>query len=230
MQIETVGDSALRISLGETIDSRTIDRVSRTYQVLAAAKLPGVVELVPAYTTVTVYYDAIAVVGAGAPIEDVSVWLSTTIAAALERETSVPVAPTRTVEIPVCYGGEYGPDLDDVATYAGMSAADVVAQHAQANYRVAMIGFAPGFPYLVGLPKMLAIPRLATPRLRVPAGSVGIAGEQTGIYPLLTPGGWRLIGRTPFALFRADRDPPTLLHAGDTVIFRVISAAQFHRF
>jgi inhibitor of KinA len=227
MRIQPVGDSALRVALGETIDEPTLERVRRAHRALANARLPGVVELVPAYATVTAYYDVEAAVGAGAPADEVATWIANAMRAALARETTASAMPLRTVEVPVRYGGEYGPDLEAVAAHAGVSADEVAAQHAQASYRVAMIGFAPGFPYLVGLPKTLAMPRLATPRLRVPSGSVGIAGEQTGIYPLATPGGWRLIGRTPLTLFRPDLDPPTLLLAGDAVVFRAITDAEY---
>ena len=225
--VTAVGDSALRIAFGDTIDEHTLDRVGRAYRALADSTLPGVVELVPAYTTVTVYYDAAVVVSAGAPTGDVVAWLTSAVGVALERDTAPLLPPARVVEIPVCYGGEYGPDLEAVAAHTGLSAAEVATGHAEASYRVAMIGFAPGFPYLVGLPKPLAVPRLATPRLRVPAGSVGIAGEQTGIYPLATPGGWRLIGRTPLVLFRPDLDPPTLLQANDVVKFRAITDVEY---
>ena len=123
------------------------------------------------------------------------------------------------MDIPVRYGGADGPDLDGVAYHAGLDADAVVRMHADAEYTVHMIGFAPGFPYLAGLPPQLATPRRASPRARVPAGSVGIAGSQTGIYPLSTPGGWRLIGRTDARLFRPAHEPPTLLAVGDRVRF-----------
>ena len=127
-----------------------------------------------------------------------------------------PLPPPRTVEVPVRYGG---PDLDDVARLAGMTADEVIVLHSGAEYVVYFLGFSPGFPYLGGMPEALATPRLASPRLRVPAGSVAIGGSQTGIYPVASPGGWRIIGRTPLELFRADREPPALLAMGDRVRF-----------
>jgi allophanate hydrolase subunit 1 len=131
------------------------------------------------------------------------------------------------VEIPVCYGGEHGPDLDAVAAHAGLSRDEVVARHAGAGYTVAMLGFAPGFPYLLGLDPALHVPRRANPRTRVPSGSVAIGGAQTGIYPRELPGGWHLIGRTPRALFDPARNPPCLLAPGDRVRFRTITADEF---
>jgi len=133
----------------------------------------------------------------------------------------------RIIELPICYDGEYGPDLPEVARHAGLSSDEVIARHLQSEYLVAMLGFSPGFPYLRGLPPELATPRRATPRLQIPAGSVGIAGTQTGIYPQATPGGWQLIGRTPARLFALDQSPPALLQPGDRVRFRRIDATKF---
>ncbi|HJU25447.1 MAG TPA: 5-oxoprolinase subunit PxpB [Rhodanobacteraceae bacterium] len=135
--------------------------------------------------------------------------------------------PGRPIEIPVCYGGEYGPDLDAVAAHAGLAPDEVVARHTAAEYTVAMIGFAPGFPYLLGLDAALAMPRRRDPRTRVPAGSVAIGGAQTGIYPHELPGGWQLIGRTPLALFDPQREPPCLLAPGDRLRFRAIRVDEF---
>lgn len=133
----------------------------------------------------------------------------------------------RFVEIPVCYDGEFGPDLADVARHTGLSVEEVIARHSAVEYRVHCLGFAPGFPYLGGLPPELATPRRATPRQGVPAGSVAIGGAQTGIYPQSSPGGWNVIGRTPLRLFDADREPPALLKAGDRVRFRPITRGEF---
>lgn len=135
----------------------------------------------------------------------------------------------RLIQIPVCYGGEYGPDLDAVAGHAGLAPDEIVARHAAAGYTVAMIGFAPGFPYLLGLDPTLAMPRRTDPRTRVPAGSVAIGGAQTGIYPRELPGGWQVIGRTPLVLFDPRRARPCMLAAGDGVRFRAIRADEFER-
>jgi len=131
------------------------------------------------------------------------------------------------VEIPVCYGGEYGPDLAVVAAHTGLTPEEVIQLHSAAEYRVHAIGFSPGFPYLGGLPPRLNTPRRATPRPSVPAGSVGIGSAQTGVYPVASPGGWNLIGRTPRALFRLHKSPPALLLIGDRVKFRPITPGEF---
>jgi antagonist of KipI len=148
--------------------------------------------------------------------------------AALARADAAVVSlDVNTIEVPVCYGGEFGPDLAEVAAHTQLSEAQVTALHANADYLVHAVGFAPGFPYLGGLPNQLATPRRATPRLSVPAGAVAIGGAQAGIYPVSTPGGWNIIGRTPLALFDVTRDPPALLRAGDRVKFRTIDAESF---
>lgn len=138
-----------------------------------------------------------------------------------------PSAADRIVHIPLCYGGEYGPDLSGLAFYHGLSEAEVIDLHTSRDYPVYMIGFAPGFPYLGGLDERLATPRRSVPRIQIPAGSVAIGGAQTGIYPLMTPGGWHVIGRTPLALFRPDADPPSLLQAGDIVRFVPIAPDEY---
>jgi inhibitor of KinA len=131
------------------------------------------------------------------------------------------------VEIPVCYDPEFALDVDDVARRASISPSEVIRLHSSAEYRVACIGFVPGFPFLAGLPKKLATPRRDVPRKQIPPGSVGIGGAQTGIYPLRSPGGWNLIGRTPLRLFDSRKNPPVLLRAGDRVHFRMITRDEF---
>jgi inhibitor of KinA len=229
MQITPLGDTALLLELGTTIDESTHRRVQAAWRSLAAAPLPGVLELVPAYTTVTVFYDPWQVVQAGAPETGIVEWLGGKLRERLKYPPKLEKNKGRTVEIPVCYGGEHGPDLALVAKQAKLSPEEVIKRHSKADYLVYLIGFAPGFPYLGGLPKELATPRHAKPRMVVPPGSVGIAGNQTGIYPLATPGGWNLIGRTPLRLFQPAEDPPALLRAGDRVKFRAISAEEFSR-
>ncbi len=229
MQIIPLGDTALLLELGEAIDEHTHRRVQTAWQALAAAPLPGVTELVPAYTTVTVFYEPLQVVQAGAPEAGIADWLMVKVHERLKNSPKMEKNKGRTVEIPVCYEGEFGPDLGLVAKQAGLSPEDVIKRHCKAEYLVYLIGFAPGFPYLGGLPKELATPRHPKPRMVVPPGSVGIAGNQTGIYPLATPGGWNLIGRTPLRMFQPAEDPPVLLHAGDWVKFRAIPPEEFAR-
>jgi inhibitor of KinA len=225
MHFAPLGDRALLITLGYSIDDPTHRRVQAALARLDRAEIPGITEFVPAFASIAVHYDPAAwAEGSTTPPY-------THVVSALERALDHlgdgEPAPSRLVEIPVCYGGELGPDLDDVAARHGLSADEVVTLHASVDYRVHMVGFMPGFAYLGGLPQAIATPRRDTPRTAVPAGSVGIGGAQTGVYPLVSPGGWHLIGRTPLRLFDVSRDPAALLAAGDRVRFRRISAADF---
>ena len=185
---------------------------------LAASPPPGLVDLRPAYTSLLVVFDPRTTTHEG--IERIVMPLLPPPGLALEPAG-------REVEIPVCYEGENGPDLADVARGAGLATEEAVALHAGASYRVEFLGFSPGFAYLLGLPSRLATPRLPAPRLRVPAGSVGIAGGQTGLYPRATPGGWRLVGRTPVPLFDPGREGASLLLPGDAVRFVPVSRHEF---
>lgn len=227
MQISPLGDSALLVELGDSINESTHRRVQAAWRALAAEPLPGVSETVPAYTTVTLFYDPWKALQAGAPEAEIVEWLSARVRERLKNPPKTAKTKTRLVEIPVCYGGEFGPDLGRVAAQAKLSPEAVIKKHSAAKYQVHLIGFSPGFPYLGGLPKELITPRHAKPRMNVPAGSVGIGGEQTGIYPQATPGGWNLIGCTPLRLFQPENDPPVMLQAGDEVRFKSISMAEF---
>ena len=227
MQITPLGDQALMVELGDSINESTHRRVQAAWRALSAEKLPGVSEAVPAYTSVTLFYDPWQVVQAGAPETEIISWLTAKVRERLKDPPKAAKTKPRTVEIPVCYGGAFGPDLARVAAQAKLTPEEVIKRHSKATYLVYLIGFAPGFPYLGGLPKELATPRHAKPRMEVPAGSVGIAGEQTGIYPQVTPGGWNLVGATPQRLFRPDANPPVLLQAGDEVKFKPVTAEEF---
>jgi inhibitor of KinA len=229
MQITPLGDSALIVEFGDSINESTHGRVQSAWRALAAEPLPGVSESVPAYTTVTVFYDPWQAVQAGAPEDGVVAWLSSRVRERIKNPPKSTKTKPRSVEIPVCYGGDFGPDLPRVAAQAKLSVEAVVKKHSMAKYLVYLIGFAPGFPYLGGLPKELVTPRHAKPRMAVPAGSVGIGGEQTGIYPASTPGGWNLIGRTPLRLLNPERNPPAVLRAGDEVRFKPITPDEFTR-
>ncbi|HEY5991295.1 MAG TPA: 5-oxoprolinase subunit PxpB, partial [Candidatus Udaeobacter sp.] len=216
----------------EDSPEETLDEVLRTFQQLRSAAIPSVIELAPAYTTVAVFFDPVAVARGRERPGEVFGWLKEQIlhvvAAGGDRGQRRKTKGTiRSVEIPVCYDPEFAPDLDDVARRAGLSTKEVVDLHSTAEYRVACIGFVPGFPFLAGLPKKLATPRRATPRKEIPPGSVGIGGAQTGIYPLRSPGGWNLIGRTPLKLFDPTKNPPALFCAGDRVRFRAITREVF---
>jgi inhibitor of KinA len=228
MQITPLGDQALLVELGDSINEPTHRRVQAAWRALVAEKLPGVSEAVPAYTSVTIFYDPWKVVQAGAPEGEIVGWLTEKVRERLKNPPKAAAkAKPHSVEIPVCYGGEFGPDLARVAAQAKLSPEEVIKRHSKATYLVYLIGFAPGFPYLGGLPEELATPRHAKPRMEVPAGSVGIAGEQTGIYPQVTPGGWNLIGATPLRLFQPQENPPVRLQAGDEVKFKSITVEEF---
>ncbi len=209
-RILTFGDSCVSVQFASAIDPVVNARCIALAASLESLALRGVLDVVPTYNAVTVHFDPLAADGEALSIE-------------LDRlaGTAPPAsaAASRTIEIPVSYGGASGPDLGAVAEFAGCSEADVVQLHVQARYRVYMLGFLPGFAYMGAVDRRIAMPRLETPRMRVNAGSVGIAGEQTGIYPCDTPGGWRIIGRTSAKLFDATRAQPSLLKAGDYVTF-----------
>ena len=218
-----IGDQALIIEFGDRVDPALSAQISALARRLRETRLVGVVDIVPAYSTLALHYDPAAVGSGTSPYEA----LAETIGTWLNTQTVETPLPGRLIEIPVCYGGDFGEDLEALARSHGLSADDVIAIHSAADYYVHMLGFVPGFGYLGGLDARLATPRRESPRPRVPAGSVAIAGEQTGVYPLDTPGGWHLIGRTPLQLFKPDALPPSLLNAGDTVRFVPISAQEF---
>jgi KipI family sensor histidine kinase inhibitor len=220
MPVFPLGDSAAVIVLGDSVDARLAARVQAVAAEIGRRPPEGVVDIVPAFASVAVFFDPLH-----APPFEVLANELQILAAHGDHALNGPAA--REVEIPVCYGGAFGPDLAAVAAHTGLDADVVVARHAGAEYFVHAIGFAPGFPYLGGLPEELSVPRRATPRARVPAGSVGIGGAQTGIYSLETPGGWNLIGRTPRVLFDPNRPSPALLRAGDRVTFRPIRPDEF---
>ena len=194
----------------------------------------GLVEYVPAFASVAVHYDPYQIWKKRTASEKGHVSLFETVCGRLERKLEELTddalegnLSSRHVKIPVLYGGEHGPDLTDVARLHAMTEEEIVAIHSGGSYKVYMIGFAPGFPYLGGMSERIASPRHQTPRTVIPAGSVGVAGRQTGIYPLATPGGWQLIGRTPFVLFNPHREKPSLLQAGDRVTFVPITRAEY---
>lgn len=221
--IEALADDAWLLQLGTTIDETTNARVHALSACLRGKRLPWLRDLVPAYTSLGVFFDP-ALIDANEARDRLLQWVDE-----LPGDIDAAAREGKTIEIPVAYGGEFGPDLIDAATELGLSLEALVQRHAAATYTVAMIGFAPGFPYLSGLDPALALPRLATPRTHVAAGSVAIGGAQTGIYPRESPGGWRLLGRTPLRLFDPRREAPALLAPGDRVSFRAIDGAEFAR-
>ncbi len=213
------GESALVIEFEARIAPEVNARAIAAAAHVRSRRLPGVRDVVPAYRSVTIYFD---------PLRADARRLEAVARAAGEAPAPDGEAG-REVAIPVCYGGEFGPDLAEVARFARTDEAGVVARHSAGRYRVFMMGFVPGFAYMGVVNERIAASRRDTPRLRVPAGSVGIAGAQTGVYPCETPGGWQVIGRTPLTVFDASRDEPCLLAAGDTVRFEPIDRAAFDR-
>jgi KipI family sensor histidine kinase inhibitor len=214
-----LADHGLLCAFGDRIDLDLSQRIAWLATALADEDPAGVVDLIPSYTTLLVMLEPGAT--------DVPAVL-----AAIERAWAtivarpVPIRAAREVVIPVSYGGADGPDVREVARHTGLSVDEVIRRHTGATYRVGTIGFSPGFAYLIGLPPVLATPRRATPRVRVPVGSVGIGGAQTGVYSCPTPGGWSLIGRTALPLFDPERDPPSLLRVGDAVQFDAVSRRE----
>ena len=204
------GDRALVVEVGDVISPECNRRVNQLLGAIEEGGVRGVVDLVPTYRSLMVQYDPMLV-----SFED----LREAISEVGSKLKDGKAGAGRLVEIPTLYGGEHGPDLEFVAEQAGLSVEDAVQLHSSVDYLVYMMGFTPGFPYLGGLPERLATPRLTTPRTVIPAGSVGIAESQTGVYPLTSPGGWQLIGRTPLRLFDVERDPPSLISAGGRVRF-----------
>ncbi|MEZ0470367.1 5-oxoprolinase subunit PxpB [Luteimonas salinilitoris] len=219
--VERLGEEALLLRLGDRIDDDANRRVHALAAAIDARWPPWLCDIVPAYASLALFVDDDRSDPDDAPLQRAERWLQAQdLSAAGDRD------PGRRppLEIPVRYGGEYGPDLEAVAVHAGITAEEAVALHTAGDYRVAMLGFAPGFPYLLGLDPRLAMPRMDTPRTRIPAGSVAIGGAQTGIYPRASPGGWRILGHTPLVLFDPARPAPALLEPGRRV--RFVAAAD----
>ena len=220
MIIKPAGDRALTVEYANVIREEVNRKVCALNRKIHEAGLPGITETVPSYRALLVLYDPAAVAFAE---------LKQRLERFSEQAESGTEAEGKTFRIPVCYGGTYGEDLKDVAAHAGLSEEEVIRIHAGATYRIYMLGFLPGFPYLGGMDARLATPRLMTPRTRIPAGSVGIGGSQTGIYPLASPGGWRLIGQTPLKLYDPERTPDILYRAGDSLEFYPVTPEEFRK-
>jgi len=217
--VKPLGDAALLVEFGTVIDPSINARVLAAWRAIEALRLPGVLDVVPAYASVAVHMDPALL-----EYEPLSRRLLEVCSALMPA-----VPEQRCIEVPVCYEPSFAPDMEELCAHTGLSATEVVARHSGADYRVFFLGFTPGFPYLGGLDPALAMPRRETPRARVEAGSVAIGGAQTGIYPAASPGGWRIIGRTPLSLFDHGRYPCCLLAPGDTLRFVPVSATEFSR-
>ena len=216
IDIRPVGACGALAVLGSRISETTGARVAALEQAVHRSSIAGIIETVPAFASLLVRYD---------PLRTDYDGVSAALYRLAEDIEAEKVQSGRTVEIPICYGGAYGEDLPAVARHAGLSEEEVIRLHSGRTYRIYMLGFLPGFPYLGGLDERLYTPRLPSPRTRIPAGSVGIGGQQTGIYPMESPGGWQLIGRTPLRLFVPGRPLPYA--AGDLIRFVPIGPEEF---
>lgn len=222
------GDRAITISFGEIIQKNIHLQVKNLSIYLEANPFPGMLEVTPSYTTVTIFYDPTKITRSTSKdnvykvVENKLKSILSTLPSTYEEKANI-------VTIPVCYGGDHGPDLQYVASYHNLTEQEVIDIHSKQEYLVYMIGFAPGFPYLGGMSKKIATPRKETPRVHISEGSIGIGGEQTGIYPIKSPGGWQLIGRTPVTLFNPKAEEPTLLRAGDIIRFEPITTEQYDK-
>ncbi len=216
--LRLMGDRGIILEYGDFIEPEVNLKVRTMAAVLESRPVKGILEAVPTYRSLLLIYD---------PMLTEPQSLKESLRALETSISQANVPPPRRIEIPVCYGGEFGPDIEFVANYHKIKVDEVIRIHSSPCYQIYMMGFTPGFPFLGVLPKILETPRLETPRLHVPAGSVAIASNQTGIYPISSPGGWRLIGRTPIKLFRPEEREPFLYKAGDLIKFIPIDRKEF---
>ena len=220
IRILTAGDSALLIEFGKEINPETNRKITAIVQLMREQHIEGIVDVIPAFCSLLINYDPRVL-----SYEE----LKERMENLLKMETKTETTRKRIFEIPVCYGGEYGPDIDNIAEHAGLSVNEVIKIHSSKDYLIYMLGFLPGFTYLGGLDERIHTPRLASPRLTIRAGSVVIGGSQTGIYPLDSPGGWQLMGLTPVRTYDPERQTPILVEAGDYIRFIPIDEEEFLR-
>ena len=217
-RFQHASDHSLLVTFGDQISREHHSFVARLLACLRAEPNPATLNLHPAYTSLLISFN---------PLVTHPSRFEEYVRTLVDHLRLVKLPPSRTIEVPVCYDPEFATDLEFVARYAGLSTEDVVRRHGSPEYLVYFIGFAPGFAYLGGLPRELSVPRLPTPRLTVPAGSVALGGQQAGIYSVSSPGGWRIIGRTPLRLFDPEESDPTFLRLGDVVLFKQISRTEY---
>lgn len=223
-KVSPLGDAAVRVELGHEISLSVYNRIQLFMKYAKEKNFDSFQEMIPSFSCITILYNPLALMQ-----EQMNPYESMRMK--IDEILNMPIFDLKenrvVIEIPVCYGGEYGPDLEELANYHDISMSEVIARHTGRDYFVYMLGFAPGFPFLGGVDEKIATPRKQSPRLAIAPGSVGIAGEQTGIYPIKTPGGWQIIGRTPLELFTPFEESPTLLKAGYWIRFKEISAEEF---
>ena len=220
ISILTAGDSSLLVQFGNEIRPEINRKITSTVQLMKEQHIEGVLDVIPAFCSLLINYDPRVV-----SYED----LKERISGLLKLETKAGAERKRIFEIPVCYGGKYGPDMEFIAKNAGLTEEEVIQIHSSRDYLIYMLGFLPGFCYLGGLDERIHTPRLATPRIKIEAGSVGIGGSQTGIYPMDSPGGWQLMGKTPVKTYDPDRKVPILVEAGDYIRFVPINEEEYMR-
>lgn len=220
IRILTAGDSSLLIEFGKEISPEINRKITATVQLMKEQHIEGVVDVIPAFCSLLVNYDPRVI-----SYEEIK----SRMQALVKVDAKASEGKKKIFEIPVCYGGEYGPDIENIAENAGLSVEEVIKIHSSRDYLIYMLGFLPGFTYLGGLDERLHTPRLANPRIRIRAGSVGIGGSQTGIYPLDSPGGWQLMGMTPVKTYDPERETPILVEAGDYIRFVPVDEDEYNR-
>lgn len=218
IKIYTAGDSSVLIQFGQEIAPEINAKITAFVHLMRAQHVEGVTDIIPAFTSLLINYD---------PRVTSYQTLKNRLVKLIRLDVSKEASASRIFEIPVCYGGTYGPDLDHIAEHAGLTPQEVIDIHCSRDYLIYMLGFLPGFSYLGGLDERIHTPRLANPRIKIPAGSVGIGGSQTGIYPLDSPGGWQLLGLTPVKTYDPNREIPILFEAGDYIRFVPVSEKNY---
>lgn len=220
IKILTAGDSSLLVEFGSEISPEINRKITATVQMMREQHIEGVVDVIPAFCSLLINYDPRVI-----SYQEIR----ERIGCLVKLETRTEEGGRRIIEIPVCYGGEYGPDIENIARNAGLSQEEVIKIHSSRDYLIYMLGFLPGFAYLGGLDERIHTPRLANPRIKINAGSVGIGGSQTGIYPLDSPGGWQLLGMTPVKTYDPDRETPILFQAGDYIRFVPVDEEEYKK-
>ena len=217
-KILTVGDSSILIEFGKEISPAINARIATMVKLLKVQQIEGIIDMIPSFCALLINYDSRVISYAQ---------LKVRLEAVLKLDAESESVATSVFDIPVCYGGKYGPDMANLVEHSGLSEKEIIKIHSGSDYLIYMLGFLPGFPYLGGLDERIHIPRLASPRIKIPAGSVGIGGAQTGIYPLDSPGGWQLLGQTPVKTYDPERETPILFEAGDYIRFVPVSEKEF---